>query len=108
MDQRVRFERNYPTQDSNGDPVPHWVAVVECWAGVDGAKASAEPYITDGIRSEADYTIWIRADIKERFAITVVDRVVWKDDPYDIKDMPDQQLRGRMIALMVNRGINDG
>lgn len=105
FDQRITIQRNAGTEDA-----PNWQDVItDVWAKVDGAPASSkEPYVRDGIRSVADYTIWVRADIVSRFSVVLTDRVVWRGAYYDIKDMPDQQLRGRLAALIVNRGLNRG
>ena len=108
FDQRITLQRKTETQDSTGDPVVTWSDLITCWAAVDGEKAGGERYINNGIRSVSDYTIWIRADIKQRYGVNLTDRVVWNGAPYNISDMPDQQLRGRLIALIVNVGLNNG
>lgn len=77
------------------------------WAGVDGQKAN-EPYIGDGIRSPVEYIFWIRSNVFHRLGLVLTDRIVWKGDPYNISGMPDQQLRGRLIAISAGGGLNDG
>lgn len=110
LDQRITLQRNVGTQDETGDVVANWInLVLNCHAAVDATKASAaEPYVTNGIRSVSDYTVWVRADIKERFGLTVLDRILWRGQPYNIADIPDQQLRGRLVAMFVRRGLNVG
>lgn len=109
LDQRILIERNFGTQASPGTIVADWQPLVVCWAKVDAAPAKGvEPYLTAGTRSRTDMVMWIRADIKDRYALTLLDRVIWKGMIHDIKDMPDQQLRGRLVALIVNSGINSG
>jgi head-tail adaptor len=94
---------------SPAEKVESWPLLKEVWAAVDGAKASgAEPNAGDGIKSQRDYTVWVRADIVKRLAITLVDRIYWKGKVLNIKDMPDQQLRGRWIAIICNTGLNAG
>lgn len=108
-DQRVIFERNAGTQDENGDTPADWRTLIECSAAVDGAKASSpEPNVGGGIKSSRDYTVWVRADIISRFSITEVDRVNWKGRILNIKDMPDQQIAGRWIAVICDSGKNAG
>lgn len=34
--------------------------------------------------------------------------MVWNGQNYDISDIPNQQLRGRFIALFVRTGLNKG
>ena len=112
FDQKIIFERRVSTPTGTGGETVTWQRLggdtATYWARVDGAKASAEPYIADGIRSPADYTFWIRADVYKRLGLVLTDRIRWNGQPYDIKDMPDQQLRGRKIALVAQRGLNDG
>lgn len=113
FDQRVAFERRVSTPTDTGGETVTWIRLgssptATYWAKVDGAKASGEPYIADGIRSPADYTFWIRADVFERLGLVLTDRIVWKNGNYDISDMPDQQLRGRKISLIARRGLNNG
>lgn len=106
-DQRIEFHRRTLTRLASGENVESWPLLKECWAAVDGAKGS-EPNLSDGIKSQRDYTVWVRADIVKRLAITVMDRIYWKGKALNIKDMPDQQLRGRWIAIICNTGLNEG
>jgi head-tail adaptor len=109
LDQRVTFERNTPVQADSGDLVDDWGYLIECAAKVDGAKAfGAEPAIGGGTLSRADYVVWVRADIITRFNITPADRLVWKCKTFNIKDIPDQQLRGRLMTVICNAGLNLG
>jgi SPP1 family predicted phage head-tail adaptor len=108
LDQRVTIQRRTLTKGATGENAETFPDLVECWAAVDGAKANAEPNLTDGIKSQADYTVWVRSDIVKRFSVTVMDRIQWKSKVFNIKDMPDQQLRGRLIALICNTGLNAG
>jgi head-tail adaptor len=110
LDQRVTFERNTPTRSSGGDEVASWASIVRnVHAAVDGAKASSpEPEVAGEIMSQRDYTVWVRADIITRFSISLADRVVWGSRILNIKDIPDQQLRGRMMAVICNTGLNAG
>lgn len=109
FDQRVTFQRNTPTQSSTGDMVDSWANLVTCWAAVDGAKArGAEPEVSDQIISMRGYTVWIRSELVSRFSITVQDRISWNGRLLNIKDMPDQQKRGNLIAVMCDSGLNKG
>lgn len=109
LDQRVRFERLEQHQSSSGAPRDAWVPITTCWAAVDGAKAKRpEPREGEQTLSMFDYTVWIRSDVFARFTIKPLDRIVWKDRVLDIKDVPDQGLRGRLIAVTCHDGANDG
>lgn len=109
LDERVRFERKTATRTATGAVVESWAPLKECWARVDGAKASApEPMVDGGIRIQRDYTVWVRSDVFTRYRITPLDRVAWKGQIMDIRDIPDQGLRGRIIAVIVRSGVNKG
>ena len=109
LDQRIRIEQRIETQDALGDPIASWVERVTCFARVDATMVkNAEPVYADEKRQSTDTTFWIRADVVDRFGVVLTDRVVWKNRPYDIRDMPDQQLRGRLAALIATAGINEG
>lgn len=109
LNERIVIERNGGTQDSTGDTPPSFSALVHCWARVDAQPVSGpEPDAGGGTKSLARYTFWIRADIMQRFALLLTDRIVWRARVYDIKDIPDQQLRGRLIALIAEAGLTNG
>jgi head-tail adaptor len=114
LNDRVRFERNYPTTSATGAKVDNWLPLIatgdhKCYAAVDGAKASSpEPLADGGIRTPRDYTVWIRSDIYVRFAITPLDRVVWKGRVLDIADIPDQGLQSRFTAVIARAGMTKG
>jgi SPP1 family predicted phage head-tail adaptor len=107
LDQRVTFQRNTPAQDGAGQPVESWATVIETWASVDGAKAS-ELTAADAVRSRMGYVVWVRADIITRFSITQADRVSWNGKYLNIIELPDQQLRGRLMAVVCDSGLNNG
>ncbi|MBI3150081.1 MAG: phage head closure protein [Betaproteobacteria bacterium] len=109
LNERVTFQRRTLTRNGSGENIESWPDLKNCRAAVDGAKAkSIEPNLSDGIKSQADYTVWVRSDIIIRFRITVADRLSWRGKLFNIKDIPDQQLRGRLIALICNTGLNAG
>lgn len=111
LNDRVRFER--AVLDANGD-IASWTLLGECAAAVDGAKAvGPERVVADGTRSVGGYTVWVRSEIVQRWALAVADRAVWLHRPnglvyLDIKDAPDQGLRGRLIGLVCESGVNKG
>jgi len=108
-DQWIQFERNEPITQPSGDTKPRWQRICGCFARVDGAKASGpEPVIADGTRSVRDYVFWVQADLIGRYCITVVDRVLWRGRVFDIADIPDQQLRGRLLTVIARAGANAG
>lgn len=107
LNERVTVRR--PVLDSNGDAVD-WALVVENMrAGVDGAKASgAERVVAEGTRSVSGYTVWARAEEVARFGIDVTYRIEWRGKFLDVKDIPDQGLQGRLLALFCEVGVNKG
>lgn len=107
LNERITFQRDHGTQDASGDTPEDWRLLKACWASVDGEKGR-EAALGGGIKSESVYTIWVRADIVHRFAITPADRIVWKTRLLNIESIPDQQLRGRLLAIVCTAGVNRG
>ncbi len=109
LDQRISIQRRIESKDSLGAPASTWEERICCPAAVDASLArDAEQNAADAKRPTSSVTFWIRADIVERFGVVLTDRVVWKDRNYDIRDMPDQQLRGRRATLIATTGLNQG
>lgn len=107
LDQRIELQRRTATPDPQGGELVTWVKIASCWAKVDGTAAN-EAAKADVILSLSAYTFWVRSDIVQRFAIVMTDRIVWNGQAYNISDMPNQQLRGRLAALIARTGANDG
>lgn len=108
LDQRVTFQRNNGVQDASGDTPENWQNIVpNVQAAVDGEKGR-EAALGGGIKGESVYTVWVHADIVYRFSITVRDRILWGARILNIADIPDQQLRGRMLAMICRSGVNAG
>lgn len=101
LNERVTLRRRAVMQDEVTGAVSElWATLGVVWAKVDGAKASrGEPTMADARQTFSDYTVWVRADVVKRFSLVPADQVVWRDRVFDIKDIPDQQLRGRLAAL---------
>lgn len=110
FDQRVTFERKSRVDEADGSVTEIWSPLHKsCWARVDGAKAtSPEPMIDDGIHTPRDYLIWIRSEVFADLQLTPLDRVRWGTQILDIRDIPDQQRRGRIIAVIARAGLNQG
>lgn len=108
LTERVTVERRTITQDATtGDAELTWSTLVVCWASVDGVLAR-EAISSDAMQSAQDYTVWIRADVIDRYAITQVDRISWRGKVLEIQGIPDQQQRGRLISVLCRAGGSDG
>lgn len=108
LDQQVTFERLTEVgRADTGGPVERWLPLVRCWAAVDGTKAT-ERYAEGGERSVGAYTLWIMASVYAKHRPTPKDRITWGDRVLDILDIPDQQLRGQLVAVFAQSGLNDG
>lgn len=109
---RVTFSRLTVTQNSSGDPVSTWAQLGSpVWARVDGTKAGEryqDPEVASGVHTVSSYTVWIRAEVFVRLALTTQDKVTWKGKVMDILDIPDQQKVGRKIAVICRAGLNNG
>lgn len=109
LDQVIRIEKRVDAPDAIGAPVATWVERVTTPAAADATMVrNAQPFLANEKRGPTAMTFWIRADVVERFCIDLSDRVVWKGRHYDISDMPDQQVRGRLAALIATAGLNQG
>lgn len=107
LTERMTFRR--PVLNDAGDIIDWALIVRDMRVGVDGAKANGpERTVVDGTRSVAGYTVWARAEEVERFALDVTCRGEWKGKLFDIKDIPDQGLQGRLLALFCEVGVNQG
>lgn len=115
LNERVQFMRTTVAQDANGFPTETTTSLGTFWAKVDGTKAGErfqDPDVASGVRTVSSYSVWIRSDVFVRIGLTTADKAVWKkasgDVPMDVLDIPDQQLRGRLIAVVCRTGLNNG
>ena len=107
LNERIEFQRSTVGQDANGFPTGGWSSLGTVWCSLDATKAS-ERYVADAQRSVGAMTAWIRSDVHARLRLTSADRAVWRGKTFDIIDVPDQQLRGRMTAVFLQSGLSDG
>lgn len=108
LDQRITFQSKAELQDPNSGYVTvSWVDTVTAWAALDALKAS-ERIEAAKVNQVNAYTAWVRSDIISRYSINTNMRVVWKGQPYDIQDIPDNQLRGRLTAVFLIGGLSQG
>lgn len=108
LNQRITFQRKSEIQDPNtGYVTVKWQTVATVWSAVDALKAN-ERMAAAQINQVNAYTAWVRADIIKRFSIDTNMRVVWRGEPYDIKDIPDNQLVGRLAAVFLIGGLSQG
>lgn len=112
FDQRATLERKTVTADGSGNTTDTWNQVGDpFWCKVNSQKLSErlkEPIVADSLQSAYDYIISIRSEIFVRYNIIVNDRLVWNGIYLDIKDILDDQLRGRIIDMACRRGLNNG
>lgn len=107
LNTRITFQRT--VTDANGDVIGWTEIVRDIDAAVDGAKATGpEREAAEGTRSVSSYTVWVRSEVPIRFDIDVTDRILWKGKILNIRDIPDQGLEGRLVALFCEAGINKG
>lgn len=108
LNERVTFwRRSYSQDGTTGADEETWAGIITCWAAVDGMPAR-EARASDALQSIQDYTVWIRADIMDRYSVTQADRITWRGKTMDVYGIPDQQLRGRLIAVIARAGVNNG
>lgn len=107
LNERIEFQRIVTGQDGNGFPVETRTSLGTFWCAMDATKAN-ERFVAAGERSVGAMTCWIRSDVQQRLSLTAGDVAIWKGKAYDIQDVPDQQLRGRLIAVFMQTGLNNG
>lgn len=107
LNERIEFQRKAAGQDADGFPTGGWSSLGTVWCSMDATKAN-ERFVADGTRSVGAMTCWIRSDVFVRLKLTAGDRAIWKGKTYDIQDVPDQQLRARLIAVFLETGLNLG
>lgn len=105
FDQRITIQAPVEERTSSGNMESTWSTVVECWARMDATTAKERVVAGQQYQVNA-YTCWIRADIVSRFQIKARMRVLWRGEPYDIQDIPDNTLRGRKTALFLIGGLS--
>lgn len=112
LNERIVIQRLTETQNATtGDITKAWSTLVTCWARVDGEKATdkfQEPLESDQIQSVRLFTVWVRANINQRFALREKDRISWRGMVLDIVDIRDQRLRGELTVLMCREGLTNG
>lgn len=112
LNERITIQRLTETQNATtGDLTSSWATLVTCWARVDGEKATdrfQEPLEADQIQSVRLFTIWIRANITQRYALRERDRISWRGRVLDVVEVRDQQLRGELTVLMCREGLTNG
>jgi SPP1 family predicted phage head-tail adaptor len=108
LDQRITIQAQVHERSSTGTLITSWSTVIECWARMDAtmAKERMERMAAAEVNQVNAYTCWVRADIVQRFAITTAMRVMWRGFPFDIQDIPDNTLRGRLTALFLQGGLS--
>ncbi len=108
LDQEVRLERKVEARDDIGGVVETWIPLITTRAAVDSTKVSQERPGSDGIVLGLQLTFWIRSDVVQRFDLTAIYRIRWKDKVFNIDAIVDNQLGGRLSALYATTGLNRG
>lgn len=103
LDQRITIQQKSQSQTSTGAITFTWTNFATIWACVDALKAN-ERFIAEQELPEGQYTFWIRwrGDLNTNM------RINWKGRLFDIKGIPDQQKRGRFLAIFAETGVNVG
>ncbi len=111
FDQRIEIQRQVTSQNPNTGYVTHtWSEVATLWAAVDSARVNniaasvANEQINAGqIHASRFYSIWIRW----RDGLDPSMRVVWNNRILEIKGIPDNQKRGRLLMLFCYDGVSE-
>jgi len=106
LDRRVAIDRNYPTQDSSGDPVSDWQPLATVWAAI-APQNGREGDLDRDIRAEVDTVIRVRYSPLTA-ALTAVDRLRYRDRIYNIVSAVDVDTRHVEMLIEAKSGLNDG
>lgn len=100
LDQFITIERRATGPDGQGGFVDAWSPLCEVWANVK-AKAGREG-LSEG-RTNAVYvvnfTIYNIADLSE------LDRIMWNDEPYNIRNIMREGSRALHVKIEAERGV---
>lgn len=107
LNERISLQRKSVVLEDEGAHRDVWSELGTCWAKADAIKAG-ERYRDAKVTQVDGYTLWIRAEVFQHYGLTTNDRVEWRGRFLDISDIPDQQLRGRLVALFCVGGLNNG
>lgn len=103
LDQRILFQNKHEARTPSGAFSYNWSNFADCWASVDAVRAN-ERFTAEQEINGNEYTVWIRwrGDLDTNM------RILWKGKVLDIKGIPDNQRRGRFLAIFAEEGKNSG
>lgn len=102
LDQIVTFQRRTATADGAGGRTYAWTDFARAWANV-RARGGRESLAENRVSAEALYTFTIRnrTDVDETF------RIIWRDEPYNIRAVMRGGNRPLYLQIDAERGVAD-
>lgn len=103
FEQRVTLQQRVAGVNALGQASTSWATVVDLWAAVEPLRGR-EFFAAGQTQSE----VTTRITIRYRQGITSAMRLVWRGQPYDIRDVIEPNGQRQTLELMCLRGVADG
>jgi SPP1 family predicted phage head-tail adaptor len=103
LDQRITFQANTATPDGMGGNTKAWAnfaTTPTVWAGVKAGRGNEGMDEGGTVASGLWlFTIRYRADVNE------VDRLLWRGEPYNIRNVKRTSQRDLLVVIEAERGV---
>ena len=102
LDQRITFQEYSTTSDGGGGTVKTWADLASTptvWAHVK-ANSGGERFEEDRTNATATATFWVR----NRSDVTEKDRIVWRGQQYNIRNVMHEGARAMYLKIVAERG----
>lgn len=105
--QRVRIEKNVPVQDSYGEPIAGWSAVVTVWAEV-RMTGGRERFVPGADQEVAAVSHRVKMRVREDVVLSPkTHRLVFGTRVLDIEAVVDPDGRGREVLCYCSERVGD-
>lgn len=103
LEQRVTLQQRVAGVNALGQASTSWANMVEVWAAVEPLRGR-EFFAAGQTQSE----VTTRITIRYRQGVTSAMRVVWRGQPYDIREVIEPNGQRQTLELMCLQGVGDG
>ena len=103
-DQRVTVERLTETPDGGGGVSRAWTVLGSLWVAAKWVGGSEQP-ARGAVREVVRYRFTADAGSAEALGITAADRIIWRGEPYNIRERPRRQATTRDLDIYAESGV---
>ena len=107
LNRRVSIDRNYPAQDSSGDPVADWQPLATVWAAIAPLGGREADLGGLEVRSEVDIRLRLRYSPLTA-TLSPVDRIRYGSHIYNVVSAVDVDAAHVEMRIDAKTGLNDG